>query len=114
MRHRIFIAINLPEEVKNKLVFYQKKWFDFPVRWTKKDNLHITLIFIGYVDDAETAEVCQIVKKAASGIPTFSLKLNKIFFGPPEYYGPESKKIPRMVWVQGEENKELKWTPPHL
>ena len=107
MRHRIFIAINLPEEVKNQLVFFQKKWFDLPIRWTKKDNLHITLIFIGYVDDAETAKVCKIVKEAASGVPTLFLKLNKICFGPPGDYGPESGKVPRMVWAQGEENKEL-------
>jgi 2'-5' RNA ligase len=107
MRHRIFIAINLPDEIKNQLIFYQRKLSELPIMLTKMDNLHITLIFIGYIDDAETAKVCQIVKEAASGIPTFSLKLNKIFFGPPGDYGPESGKAPRMVWVEGEKSQEL-------
>ncbi len=94
-------------EVKNQLVSFQKKWFDLPIRWTKKDNLHITLIFIGYADDAETAEICKIARETAADSAQFSLKLNKIYFGPPDDYGPESKKIPRMVWAQGEENQEL-------
>jgi 2'-5' RNA ligase len=39
MRHRVFIAINLPENVKNKLSSYQEKWPELPIRWTKKENL---------------------------------------------------------------------------
>ncbi len=42
---RLFIAINLPEEIKDILTSYQS---DLPyVRWTKRDNLHITVKFLG-------------------------------------------------------------------
>ncbi|MBI4101693.1 MAG: RNA 2',3'-cyclic phosphodiesterase, partial [Candidatus Nealsonbacteria bacterium] len=51
MRHRIFLAINLPENVKKKLADFKSKWPDLPCRWTKAENLHITLVFLGSVSD---------------------------------------------------------------
>ena len=53
-RRRIFIAINLPEDIKRELAAYDQKWSDLPVRWTEKENLHITLEFLGYLTDEET------------------------------------------------------------
>lgn len=101
MRHRVFIAINLPEDVKEELASYQSKWLELPCRWTKKDNLHITLEFLGYVSDQELLEICEIAKKTAQKHTSFEIKLDKIIYGPP-------KKIPpRMVWIEGEKSKEL-------
>ncbi len=100
MRHRIFIAINLPESVKNKLSEYEIKWPELPCRWTKKENLHITLAFLGYLTDEELVEVCKITHEVALRNTSFSINLNKILYGPP-------KKPPRMVWAEGEESTEL-------
>lgn len=105
MRHRIFVAINLPEDIKQKLFDYQLKWPELPCRWTKKENLHITLEFLGYLTDEELIELCQRIKEIASTKKAFSVHLNKICYGPP-------KKIPpRMVWVAGEKIKEFNLTP---
>jgi len=101
MRYRVFVAINLPENIKNKLAEYQEKRPDLPVRWTKKENLHITLMFLGYLIDEELLEVCNITKEIASKNQSFSINLKKIIYGPP-------KKIPpRLVWVEGEKSEEL-------
>ncbi len=105
MRHRIFIAINLPEKIKNKLVSDQEeieRRFDVnPMRWTKKDNLHITLVFLGYILDDEILEIIEKTKKTALQCDSFLIKLNKICYGPPE------KTPPKMIWAKGEENKKL-------
>lgn len=101
MPRRIFIAINLPEKIKENLVSYQRKWPELPVRWTKKDNLHITLVFIGYVKDEEIPEICNIVEKIAEKNTSFSINLNKIIYAPPK------KMPPRMVWASGEKSEEL-------
>jgi len=95
MRHRIFIAINLPEDIKEKLAEYQKKWFDLPVRWTKKENLHITLEFLGYLFEQDLIELCQKIKEMVSKKKVFTVCLNKIC------YDPLNKKLPRMIWVTG-------------
>jgi len=101
MRHRIFIAINLPEEVKKTLSSYQSMWPELPARWVKKDNLHITLIFLGYLTDEEVVETCKIVSETASRYPSFAINLKRVCYGPPK------KMPPRLVWVEGEKNQEL-------
>ena len=57
MRRRVFIAINLPENIKKELSDYQFKWLELPASWVKKENLHITLSFLGYLIDEELLEV---------------------------------------------------------
>ncbi len=109
MRRRIFIAINLPDNIKESL---EKNRYEieslFPeeqsrgmIRWVKKENLHITLLFLGYLSDEEVGEVCKNVKKAVSEKSVFSLKLEKISYGPPE------KIPPLMIWAVGEKTKEI-------
>lgn len=100
MRRRIFIAVNLPESIKKELSSFQEKWPELPARWTKKENLHITLTFLGYLNDEELVEVCQIAKEAAEKHRSFYIRLNKIIYGPP-------KQSPRMIWAEGEKSKEL-------
>lgn len=101
MKHRIFIAINLPENVRKKLEDYQRKWPELPIRWTKSYNLHITLVFLGYLSDEEILEVCNVTREAASRNLQFSINLKKIIYGPPK------KMPPRMIWVEGEKSIEL-------
>jgi 2'-5' RNA ligase len=100
-RHRIFIAINLPEKIKKELADFQNKWPELPARWTSLDNIHITLEFLGYLTDQELADVCKITKEVVKRHNSFSINLNKIC------YGPADKIPPRMIWVSGEKSKEL-------
>jgi len=99
-RRRIFTAINLPENIKNKLVPYQRKWADLPVRWTIKDNLHITLVFIGYAGENETYQICKSVKNTVKNHEPFAINLERIVIGPPN-------KPPRLFWVEGEKSESL-------
>ncbi len=101
MQHRIFIAVNLPEKIKSKLADFQLKWPDLPCRWAKKENLHITLMFLGYLSEEELMTVCEEVSKAAAKNEPFSLNLEKIVYGPPK------KSPPHFVWAEGEKSVEL-------
>lgn len=111
-RHRVFVAINLPEEIKKQLEKYQKdiqdkfnlnqgEGFSEWAKWTIKDNLHITLEFLGDLTDVEIAEVCKIVGEVAKKHNSFSINLNKIFYAPP------NKMPPKMIWCNGEKLEEL-------
>ena len=112
MGHRVFIAINLPEDVKKQLSLYQAKWPELPCRWTRKENLHITLVFLGYVKDEELPEILKTAEEAAMRNKPFLINLNKICYGPPHQskHGTgqaTDKKPPRMVWAEGEKSQEL-------
>lgn len=100
MKRRIFVAINLPENVKDKLQEYQRKWADLPVRWTKSNSLHLTLVFIGYISDEEMGEICRITREVAQRHKPFNIEFEKIILGPPD-------KPPRMIWVEGKPLEEL-------
>ena len=99
-KHRVFIAINLPPEIKKELIFYRKKWENLPVRWVKEENLHLTLIFIGYVEDEDLLEIFEKTKNGAEKHQPFFLNFQRICLGPP-------KKPPRMFWVEGEKSREM-------
>lgn len=105
MVHRIFIAINLPEDIKKELSRYQSKWPELPCRWTEEDNLHVTLEFLGSVSDEELLKVFQDTEALASKYEPFDITLNKICYGPPK------KMPPRMIWVVGEKVKEWDLLP---
>ncbi len=96
-KRRIFIAINLPDSVKKELFSLQQKIADLPVRLTKRSNLHITLVFIGYVDNEELLEICRLTKETAGEHSSFEVRINKVSLGP-------LKGRPRMVWAVGLKN----------
>lgn len=99
-KRRVFIAINLPDDIKEKLAEFRDEWPELPARWTKKENLHITLSFLGYLTDEELLEVVDSVKKIAQKHQPFEILLNRICLGPPH-------RPARMIWLEGETNQEL-------
>lgn len=100
MVHRIFIAIRLPEDTKEELVSLQEKWLDLPCRWTTKENLHITLVFLGNTSDNELQEISRILHDIAPRHSPFSVEFSRISYGP-------SAKDPRMIWVEDNPSAEL-------
>jgi len=109
-KRRIFIAVNLPEDIKRRILDFQKKSDQLfirsgfsesgPVRWTKKDSLHLTLVFIGYADEQEIYEICKMTKEVAAKHEFFDLFFEKILYGPPN-------KPPRMIWLKGKASEGL-------
>lgn len=100
-KRRVFIAINLSEKVRKKLVEFQEKWSQLPIRWVKERNLHLTLAFLGYLSDEEIVEICQTVKEIGSKHSPFMINLIKT------NYWPKDKEIPRLIWIEGEKSEEL-------
>jgi 2'-5' RNA ligase len=101
MRRRIFIAINLTEEIRKELEKFQFKFSELPARWVKKENLHITLAFLGYVKDEDLPRIIEITKNVATRHAPFLIKIVKVTYGPPKV------SPPRMVWAIGEKNESL-------
>jgi len=100
MKKRVFIAVNLPERLKKQAKNFREKFDYLPVRWTKEESLHLTLVFIGYASDEQILEICRTLKEVAVETEPFLIKFKKIILGPPN-------KTPRMIWVEGEANQAL-------
>jgi len=123
-RHRVFIAINFPADVKRALEKHQKSiqeefadlgtegQFREVMKWTSKDNLHITLEFLGFLTDEEIVEACKITGEVAKKCSVFSVNLGKICYAARRQAKPTSAEVglaclPKMIWAVGERSDEL-------
>ena len=109
MLHRIFIAISLPDNIKKALIREQDRITAMfsskcPVSWTRKENFHITVSFLGSVSNDELMDVLKAAREVADRHNSFDLSLKKISYGPHE---PEPAQVPRMIWVSGEKSAAL-------
>lgn len=100
-RKRIFIAINIPDDLKNTLEARMKPFYgEKTVRVSKKEGWHITVVFCGYLNETETDILGEILNETVSRFRVFSLLPLKIVFA------PEGR--PRMVWLEFSGSKEFK------
>jgi len=106
MKTRLFIALPLTYGLKKKIAFLEKdleKEIGFKINWIKLENLHLTLIFLGYVSFEDFLKIEEIFKTFPWGkrnlMREFNLKIKKLDFGPP---GKES-----MIWLYVEKEKRL-------
>jgi 2'-5' RNA ligase len=76
---RVFIAIQLPEYVKlcARRVREQLRPSGADIKWVEDDNYHITLKFLGEVDQKEIVGISQELAKAAQEIKAFNLALSQ-------------------------------------
>ena len=101
MQRKIFISINLSPRTKKSLTRAISNWQDLPVKWVKEPNLHVTLSFLGHVNDSVIPEICKKVRETAAGHEMMDLEFTRIELAP-------TKDDPRMVWLLGEPSEELK------
>ncbi len=100
-KRKIFIEIEIPNQVKKRLIERIEKWQNLPVKWMRQENLHITLIFLGYVDESVMPDICSKVAEAALKMESFDIYFDKIEIGP-------NLEKPQMVWFSGQASEGLK------
>jgi RNA 2',3'-cyclic 3'-phosphodiesterase len=103
-RLRTFIGLDLGKTVRDRLVSLQESFARAApdVKWVEEENLHVTLLFLGEVDQREVLDVCRAVGDACAEQPAFTMSVEGVgCFGNP--------RRPRTIWVGVKEGeKELK------
>ncbi len=102
---RTFISVELPDEVKGKIGEFIKELDDaeMKVKWVKKDNLHLTLKFLGWVEDKNLDKLIRSTEKAVSNSGSFKVSFRGTGTFPPCLPAGREGKNPRVVWVGTEE-----------
>jgi RNA 2',3'-cyclic 3'-phosphodiesterase len=93
---RLFVALDLPEDVKRSLEPLGRGLGD--VRWLDAEQQHLTLRFLGQLDNGLTREVAEALA-LVPGVP-FELRLKGIGHFP-------LRGEPRVLWVGVEKSLEL-------
>lgn len=97
---RLFIAIDLPKEVKDYMYDLQKKLNSnfAKVKWVSKKHFHLTLQFLGEVDEDKIPQIVERLERIKSR--PLKVKLSKIGFFP-------SEEDIRVVWLGIEPEAEI-------
>lgn len=100
-RRRLFIAIDFPDKTKTDFTNIINSLQDgFPqVSWTKKENIHLTIKFLGYIKDSLLEEIKQRIEDSLKGIKPFKLSFGKV-----GYFAREQL----IIWLGGSTPAELK------
>lgn len=86
---RIFISINLPENVKKEIKKIQDSLPEFVGKKTKIENLHLTLKFLNEIDEKRVEEVKKRLGEIRFG--NFEAEISNL--------GVFSEKFVKIVWV---------------
>ncbi len=99
MKRRVFIAIDLPIELKHQVGEAIREFEWFPIRWLRPENWHITLVPPAYLEEPAVKHLTQLLKREALGA-SFTLRFSRITLA------PEGVQA-RMIWFEGAAPQEL-------
>jgi len=92
---RSFIAVNLNSEIKEYLTSLQAN-LNVPetkIKWVERNNLHLTMKFLGDISLEQTELVKSILKEISTRHSSFITKLSSTIGTFSTY------KMPRIIWV---------------
>lgn len=98
-KRRLFVAINFDSKVKEKMNATIKNIRPYSTRgrFVKKENLHLTLEFLGEMEDHQVHEITEILSEL--DYPSFYLKLKNL--------GYFKERKGKLYWLGIEENETL-------
>jgi RNA 2',3'-cyclic 3'-phosphodiesterase len=95
-RFRLFVAIAVPEAVRNEMIRVQRELQPLAprgmVRWARPEQFHLTLRFLGGVSSDRVADLQKAVRTACCDVPMLPLQAQGVGFFP-------HARSPRVVWV---------------
>jgi 2'-5' RNA ligase len=93
-RTRTFIGIDIGDGIRSGAVALQEALAKTgaDVNWASAESMHVTLLFLGEVDDRELHAVCRAVKEAAAGEPPFPLRVSGVGAFP-------NARRPKVLWA---------------
>jgi 2'-5' RNA ligase len=98
--HRLFLAIKLPQELLAQLYSYQEQLNPQIFQIVEEDKLHLTLIFLGYVEEEKIKQIQDITLEITQNFQPQSIQFLETGYGP-------NPKFPRLNWLKGMPNHNL-------
>ncbi len=99
---RCFIAVLLPHELKAKISGIQErlKAAGADMSWTRPEGMHLTLKFLGDIEETELPEIEKALIAAVDGTSQFSLSVSGMGIFP-------DMRRPRVAWVGLKEEGDI-------
>ena len=97
---RLFVGIPLSAPFMKRLSREQEVFHTWPVIPTRKENLHVTVLFLGFVAEENLDEILPAIEAATQGIHPFELHFDRIGYFPNELH-------PTAIFLYGQEDQTL-------
>ncbi len=96
---RAFLAVELSDAIRDSLREFMAplQRLDVPVKWTRPENLHLTLKFLGEVPEESVPAVIEIANESSQGLAGTVLTITGAGAFP-------NLKRPRVLFVKGEDH----------
>ena len=93
-RTRTFIAVEIGADIRASAVALQEALAKTgaEVKWVEPESMHVTLLFLGEVDDRELHQVCRAVKDITASEPPFPLRVSGVGAFP-------TPRRPKILWA---------------
>lgn len=101
LQRRLFVGVPISSLLATRLSKEMAAWPKEVFLKTDKNNLHVTLFFLGFVRENLVPEICEKVRALSETRESFEIEFSGIRFLPT----PEDAK---MVWLAGEPSNELR------
>lgn len=102
MTKRLFVAINISDHTKDVLSSCQDRSVMQGVKWTKPENFHFTISFLGETDINDLLRITESLHKISENNKSFNLEFRESVFAPP------NKANPTMIWAVFNSNDSFK------
>jgi len=91
---RTFIAVEIPENQKKIIWDFigEERKTNLPVKWVAFENLHITLKFLGEIDEKELTQILPTLSSISAKTKSFTLQLENFGCFP-------GLRNPRILWI---------------
>jgi len=91
---RLFIAIEIPDEIKKEMVKVQEQLrkANVDASWTRVEGMHLTLKFLGEVPETKITEIVSGLQSATEGISQLRLEVKGVGTFP-------NPRNARVVWI---------------
>ena len=91
---RSFLAFELPPEIREQIrtVSTELQKTRMPVRWVKVDNIHLTIIFLGSVNEDAIDDIKEKVHIVVNKFSIFKTRLSGVGVFP-------NWRRPRVIWI---------------
>ncbi len=100
--YRTFIALPTSAEIKDKMALVQSdlKRTQADVKWDATNKFHITLKFLGNVNQDKLENLYHVIGNAVNQQQAFELEYNSVGVFP-------NMNNPRVIWIGAEPNQKL-------
>jgi 2'-5' RNA ligase len=91
---RSFLAIEIPGQIRKKVnqLITQEKKNRLPIKWIRFENLHITMKFLGEIDESKQREIIPVLERICKTFIPFNINLEGIGCFP-------HVRNPRVLWI---------------